>query len=561
MLNGYGRAGVSLAGGISHIHLHALRIEGCDCGIACFGSEMEKISECEFKNLEMIDNKIGMKLEHVCSTIIKDCVVKRATQIGFDISACRSTSLYSCHAHKIVGALSAIGFRSANGVNNMFHRCVVEHVASTDQSDDARAQGFVLTGQEQGTKIIDSCVKDIFGASRACGIQCVSDESSFVALAHKGAHDAPARVVCASWTPDGNYLACGCVRNDSCSVALYAHMIDGLSLVGQCPPSAGDVLAVAWTPDGQFLACGDTAGFVRIFGGDEDLNAKTYVDITSPVSCLAWSPDGKYLACGDADKNIRLYTFDGHVLTQRALNDVCMSSVLSLSWSPDGNYLVSSDFAGHVRLFMCEANALKYISENSMDAQPVWAVSWAPWGNRIVFGDQAGRVHCAVVDNESIKILSNFVQCAGAIQSVAWSPDASLCACADLSGELHVVRCDEKGCASHSHETLNSPLQALAWSYDGHTIIGATDDSHLYLYDSLTTVRDCLVENCKISDVRSLRMGSAFGIAGSCACLRNLCCHNDVSYNRNIGNVVYGKHNVLRGCVQAFDNVSMPALV
>ncbi len=559
--------GIEVGSGAAHIFLENLKIFNCVCGVLCAGTEDKKIIDCEFKQLELIANVVGMQLMCVCDTVMKDCSATSCVQAGFELLQCESTSLFSCQVLKTMGAACVAAFSCDSGKNNLLQRCVAKNTTTESQKFGDSACGFLLRGCESNTKIIECSVNETecvaHGESVAYGVCCApvqNEQGSFVC---QGSRSMSSAVLSVAWSPDNRYLASGLAKNNIHSVCVYSY--DGCTFIPVTSQGAlaGDTFAVAWSPDGNYLACADSAGYLRLFRfNGETLHHVVSEDVTSPISCVAWSPNGKYLACGDGDKNIRIYSFDGVMLSQKLINDACAASVLSLSWSPDSKYLVSGDFGGAVRVYSVSESLLVQVASSNVPHEYVWSVAWSPRGNYIVTGDQGGEILVFALDGYELVNLASDTSATGAVQSVAWSPDGKYIVSGDLGNMLRVVQFDGLRLSAIKQERVAQSVYSVAWSFDGSTIACGDSLKKLSLYTALCAPKSCLVENCRVCDTRVSDHGinKAFGIVGSGNFVRNLCCNNEVNYGNGIGNVVHGKHNKVRNTVQPFDNISMPAV-
>lgn len=148
-----------------------------------------------------------------------------------------------------------------------------------------------------------------------------------------------------------------------------------------------------WTPDGKralVLSGGDTIGFETPGWWMVDINNKLSEYLMTPNDA-AWSPDGKTIAILREEKKetsivkIQLVLID--IVTKKEETIATYTeadSTWGMSWSPDGQYVVFSlgqQGASNLYILNMETRQVEKITNNNGSEYPVWS----PKGNIIAF--------------------------------------------------------------------------------------------------------------------------------------------------------------------------------
>lgn len=162
-----------------------------------------------------------------------------------------------------------------------------------------------------------------------------------------GLTDAPSRIRCVEWSPDGKYL----VSSGEGGI-LFVWNAEDYSLRATLEGHRGMVVALGWSPDGTRLASGSWGrGSQQLFIWDTQ-NWNRIAVIADPNECVngaAWSADGSRLVSAGDDGNLRWWNpHTGQLLKTRQGHQ---GSVQSLRASPDGCLLASCGDDGAIQIW------------------------------------------------------------------------------------------------------------------------------------------------------------------------------------------------------------------
>ncbi|GIM11101.1 hypothetical protein Vretimale_14612, partial [Volvox reticuliferus] len=316
--------------------------------------------------------------------------------------------------------------------------------------------------------------------------------------------------LCLSYSPGGELMATG---GDGGTLCLWDPST-GLQRAS-LKAHKDAVTAVAFGPDGALLASGGRDKIIRLW---QTVNCSKVADLkghTGPLLMVAFSPDGTVLASAAHDDAVpRLW----HATEGRLQADLegHRQGVLSLAFSPAGGLLATA--ADNVRLWDAASGAARGALTDHIF--PVAAVAFTPDGGTLVSADTshtlrlwgvggaasgggkaggrpkgrgppgggpgggppAGVVPLAVLEAES----------GGQLSALAVSPDGGFVATASVTGELHVFAVQRAAAAAAAggaggvftvRAAHAGQVRRLAFSPDSHSIVSASDDCTLRLWD------------------------------------------------------------------------------
>jgi WD40 repeat protein/serine/threonine protein kinase len=287
-----------------------------------------------------------------------------------------------------------------------------------------------------------------------------------------------------AWSPDGQYLACGCGDHQ---VRIYE--VSTLRLHRLFLGHTGGVLSVCWSPDGRWLASAGGWGdrTVRLWNVAQGKSGPVLVGHSHNygVNSVTWNPDGTRIASAGADGAVRLWDAvtgkPGPVLTGHV-----QKHALSVSWSPDGRWIASSGFDRTVRLWDATAAEPGFVFKDV--EQRVRAVAWSPDGKRLAGARHGGGVLIWNFEDDRLQ-LDFKLDTVSSTAALAWSPDGKRLACVGTAdGNLLLTLKDETGRKWDVHRYHENPspeerLLSVAWNPDGTLLASGSLYGTLRLWD------------------------------------------------------------------------------
>ncbi len=514
--NGYiqglvGANGVTVDAGCSKISLHDLTIFGCTNGASLAGVNGNVVSECSLVNLNLISNVTGLLLTYADANIVRNCNVLYSTQFGIELNNSQSNCVYDCTVLKTQGTVTTAGFKSSSGDSNMFQRCVTKQTKTSSTTFGDTANGFLLTGTETKTKILDCIVNetDVISSAMAVtyGIHLEPTLNASIAqvsgspFVSNGSH----AVLDAKWSPDGRYLAVAC--NDRGSYTWPTHGVyTNISLY-----TAIDIYS--WN--------GTSFSFVTRY------SVTTPVDFGGSFSSyymtsLAWSPDGKYIVTGLNEESFAVagnqvrsslvpLTFNGTTLTAGSnfpvfgyenLNASTAGQGLGindLQFSPDGKYvsiifwmsgLTTASNGQYVGVYGFNGTTFTSVPAAALvtaTVDPSQKISWSP--NRQYFVITGGNnvvVYKYYPDGTFASVATTAF---ASIAVVRWSPCGKYILAGGGSGVVRIYSYDGASTLTLVATAAGMPAAlplSGAWSPDGKYVsVGFLETNNSRIYTML----------------------------------------------------------------------------
>jgi WD40 repeat protein len=292
-------------------------------------------------------------------------------------------------------------------------------------------------------------------------------------------------------------------------------------------PASGRLLAVvpqqSWVNTLAFhsgsrrLATGHDDGSVRCWDLDTRQPTCELRRQEQPVSALAWSPDGTALAVATEDRVITLWD----IATSKPLRELVghTDRIPALAWHPDGAFLVSAGWDTTARVWDVRTGE-PVILLNSHAAQ-VLALAFGQGGRLLACADSAQQIH--VWDFAAKKTLHVLKEAEKEIRQLAFRSDGKLLASGGANRVIRLwdpvrgealsgaaapalsrvavalnpdgsrVAANGGGSALRVWDTATQQValtldggevtHALAWSPDGKTLAGGTDQ-HIRIWDA-----------------------------------------------------------------------------
>lgn len=583
-----GGSGVFIGAGCSKISLTDLTIIGCTYGVNCSGTSGSAVFESVFSDLSLLSNTIGILFSYVNSCNVSECNALYSVRSGFELNNSAANAFDDCAALKTTGTDFVAGFRSIHGTDNVFQRCVAQQTKTSAIAFGTTACGFVLTGSEQKTGLID-CVTsetDVLSSPTAqtYGVNIAPIFNG--SLVQLMTTDTAERCNKIAWSPDGRYFAVTSGRATPPYYGVAVCSWDGstITCLSRIVVGTRYLEDIVWSPDGKYILVCDqqatvTWAYVLSFDG-ATLSLGPVANIfNAGIGKLAFSPNGKYIAVfgygntGSGNiNNISINGFSPQNFTTGAwtygfwgLNLTGSQYGYSISWSPDGQYIVApyNNSIGVVKV--TSESQMQVVATYSFPEGPSY-VRWSPCGRYIAVGGNSGTVKILVFDGSTLGACAQMTGLNNLeVIAMDWSPDGNYimisgsasanvkAACYAFTGTQLI----QKWVTTFSGSTR---VDAVAWSPDGRYVLVSILPAAYYMYSAMYGPTTCLVDNCIATDAKATSPVIGAGIYGARSnnFTRNIVSNNSANISYGISNAYFGKFDLLRSPAQPFDNVALP---
>jgi WD40 repeat protein/serine/threonine protein kinase len=271
-------------------------------------------------------------------------------------------------------------------------------------------------------------------------------------------------------------------------------------------PHAKAVICVAYSPDGRYLATGCVHGAVTVW------DRRTGQQLARPeahdahVYRIAFSPDSRYLVTGDRDGRILVWDLDASTLWRRFAEHT--STITQLAFHPDGRHLASASEDGTVRFWDMTSGQVGLTLEHQ---EPVRGLAFSAEGQLISAGAD-GWVK--VWDPATGAVAATFRGRTRWVSALAFHADSQRLALASWDGSVELW---DSLSAKETRTLRGHMLQitSLAFSPDGRRLASAGDDAVLKVWDAVTGHEAITL------DVERVPIGVAFSTDGhelACGC-------------------------------------------
>ncbi len=611
ILNGYIRGsgatsltpGVNIGHSATKITFENVSIIDFDKGLWYAGVDTNnKVTQCHCANLNFVSCRIGMACDWADANIIRSCSSLYCRQSGFELSNCQANCFYDCQALKTTGTATVAGFKTMGGTSNMFQRCTTKQTKTSSPTFGDAANGFLLTGSETKTKIIDCIVNETdvvstqtavtYGVNLAPVFSWDGYVSGFP-LSNPWTIDAP------KWSPDSKYILTtyrGAGSPHGYGSNEYVWNGSNFTYVGGSDiGSSSSFVAtdVAWSPDGKYYVMatadgatflGNTGLYAYSFDGKKDTALGSTLPTLNTINLMAvrFSPNGKFIATAGyvngGNNYLSIWSFTPSATPALVdLGDKNLGVVgpwQALSWSPDGQYIATVNDSLIDVYSVSASGALSSVAVATYAFSNVATVAWSPCGKYIAAGNSAGTVQLVAFDGtSSLKFVAQATGLsANYILGLAWSPDGQYIVApgADVALTNRVRILQYNGTTTlavvATSSTSATRMANVAWSPDGKNIVtmdyNATSGGavNVHIFNAMYGPTNCLIDNCRVCDTLAtdFNMGRGFVAGGSNVFINNVAANNGINYTYGIPNVYDGRFEILRAVVQPFDNISIP---
>jgi WD40 repeat protein len=238
------------------------------------------------------------------------------------------------------------------------------------------------------------------------------------------------------------------------------------------------VTAAAWSPGGK-LVTGGLDKTARVWESPSGKPLRTLAPHGEAVTAVAIAGDGK-VATGSADKKVRVWPEKAETPTQTLTDH--KQAITALAWSRDNVTLASG--SNDRLVIIWNANTGKVIKTLADHPSEVQSLAFSPDGTKIAVGSADDRLR--VYQISTGKML-NELEMGGSppnVSAVAWSPDGQFV----LAGRgNHTLQYwNLKSNKAVTNIGTMAPVTQVTLSTDGKTLVGASLDRSIRLWDAQT---------------------------------------------------------------------------
>jgi WD40 repeat protein len=305
-----------------------------------------------------------------------------------------------------------------------------------------------------------------------------------------------AMILAAAWSPDGKAILVGDASNQ-------AQLWDAVAgrPAGPPLPRTGFIHAVAFSPDGRAMATAGEDAVAQLWDVASGRPVGLPVHHPSAVRALAFASDGKRLLTGCDDWSVRLWgpAADRPVESVADL-DPSVQALAKVGGAirPDGRVVAFASLRGPIQL--AEVATGRALGPVQQGGGPVVGLAFSPDGKRILVGGQASGAR--LFDADLWQPAGPPLKPAGLVNAVAFAAGGRLLLTADIRLEM----ADPTGRGKASMHRIGAahvwdaatgapvgpplkhpaPLEALAGTPDGKTVLTGSLDGTARLWDATT---------------------------------------------------------------------------
>ena len=539
--------GILVSNGCSGIYIENVQIQSCGCGIWLSGQFGSNIKNCNISDCSFFENDTGLFLQYADKNKIHNCGCTNGIEYGFELQYSTNNRITDCYAigtHNIDG--SAIGFASTNGQCNLFKDCVAKKTITEATEYCNKSYGFLLTGTEKKTKILD-CVVNETKAIEQCAVgiclkpNLLEGEDLLATVTINENPGADVRAI--GWSPCERFL----VNGDDNDI-LRVYKFDGSYLVEiDNKDLLSDINGVAWSPDSKKITAVTEGGFVYIFEFDgQSLTETISKDESGALQSVDWSPCGNHIVLGrneGSGDTVLVYKVEETSLTAAGSADDA-SGNSGISWSSCGNYIAVSDslFGQNVYVYQLIDNSLDLIANITLSGATSFFVRWAPCGKYIAVAQRATGLTILKFEGLNDLTVVDELTTESADKRCSWSPCGKYIVLGMFlsNTEINIVKFENDELSFIKSLDLPNSIYSIDWSPTGRFIATGGADDLIRIFSAMNTPENCLVKNNSVCDSCANGPTCAYGIFGHNevnAIINNVCSNNEVDFSFGITNV------------------------
>jgi len=594
---------------MNNVNVLGIGSGGFEVGIYFFGQSGYEITKCELVNCNCTDNSTGFKFQYADDNVIRDCVARRSLVSGFELLQSETNTFQNCQALETAGDASVAGFKTDSGKNNLFEGCIAKGTITRAIDFGNTAHGFLLTGTEEDSKIIDcivnetACIPDSLDLTTttsavAYGIQLRPvllpevESGTLTRLETEGTIQDQIALQ-AIWSPNSRYIFANSNQPLATSTpgrpVLFGFDQEYLAAIywNQTEADEKTDFGPSWSPDGRHISYCDQDEdtptpklLVERRDGARVVNVTSLSDSSASYFYgSAWSGNGMFVAYISHSTTtpttyVNIRDFDGEALPNQVSASRDYNNILAIDWSPDDQYIALANAENLRILLFLEGGDIDSVATESTNTD-LTAVAWSPNGKFIAAGDATklyvysfGGPWSDDVDPDLELVLLDELTIGVPVTSIAWSPDGKYIINNGFSSDntyINISRFDPgqtsgSRIAPLANAQLPEEVFSVDWSACGRYVLASTGVAGvrpgglIIVFPVMNAPINCLLERNTVAGTLSFNTLVGIGIAagGINSFFSNICCENEDDFSYGVPNVFYDDQNTPR----PFDNIA-----
>jgi len=244
------------------------------------------------------------------------------------------------------------------------------------------------------------------------------------------------------------------------------------------------VRGVAFSPDGKYVAAGCVDGFLRIYDFHrKKLTGEVKKGIKRGVHSIAFSADGKYIAIGSGEGALSIFGFDKKNLT-KILEKKGNRMIEALAFHPSGEYL-AVEFPYEIHFFNFDGSDLTYSFKiKNRDHPSIHGLDFSPDGRYLAVADM-GSVKVLRFDMVNFPEVAKKNETKKSFWGLAFNPDGKHLAVSYFDGDIKILKFNRN--ALYEVGTINPEPSVtvfdVSFSADGKYLAAGDDYWHFRIFE------------------------------------------------------------------------------